>query len=167
MKGLKWLARLRRHDWTASIIELVIVVVGILVALQVTHWNQERVDRARAHRYYERLHGELVADRLSLDQTVALWNTVSAYGQAAIAYAERGDRVAGSNWKTLLAYYQASQLKTIEEAAAILDDYKRSDTLLQNLRYWMSTLKVSVIVIDGTRKDADRLVSDVEAAQGR
>ena len=257
MKGLKWLARLRRHNWIASIIELMIVVVGILVALQVTNWNQDRVDRARAHRYYERLHGELAADRLSIDQTVALWNTVSVYGRAAIAHAERGDRVAGSNWKTLLAYYQASQLKTIEledttfvemresgdlgliadealrkrladyyrmtgigtramilrhdpvyrmqirgltpwhvqeyiwshcfrqlagtlqeytdcpapvseqEAATILDGYKRADMLLQNLRYWMSTLKISVIVIDGTRKDADRLVADVDAARGR
>ena len=257
MKGLKRLARLRRHNWIASIIELVIVVVGILVALQVTNWNQDRVDRARAHRYYERLHGELAADRLSIDQTVALWNTVSVYGRAAIAHAERGDRVAGSNWKTLLAYYQASQLKTIEledttfvemresgdlgliadealrkrladyyrmtgigtramilrhdpvyrmqsrgltpwhvqeyiwshcfrqlagtlqeytdcpapvseqEAATILDGYKRADMLLQNLRYWMSTLKISVIVIDGTRKDADRLVADVDAARGR
>ena len=188
---------------------------------------------------------------------MALWNTVSTYGRAAIAHAERGDRVAGSNWKTLLAYYQASQLKTIEledttfvemresgdlgliadetlrkrladyyrmtgigtramilrhdpayrmqirgltpwhvqeyiwnqcfrqlqgtqqeyidcpapiseqEAAAILREFKRSDTLLQNLRYWMSTLKVSVIVIERTRNDTDRLLADVAAAKSR
>ncbi len=55
MQGLRWLVRLRRHNWTASLFELVIVVVGIVLALQVTNWNQDRLDRARADRYYHRI----------------------------------------------------------------------------------------------------------------
>ena len=255
MRGLRWLVRLRRHNWTASIIELVIVALGILLALQVSNWNQDRLDRARGDRYLHRIHSELVADREDIDQTIALWRTVSAYGRAAIAHGERGDLVSGSRWKTVLAYYHASQLKTIEledttftemrdsgdlgliadeelrkqlanyyrmtgagtramilkhdpayrpqvrgltpwhvqeyiwnscfkqlagtqqeyidcpspiseeQAALILADYGKADDLLQNLRFWMSTLKVSVIVIGGVRKDTERLLADVEAAQ--
>lgn len=257
MRGLRWLVRLRRHNWTASIIELVIVALGILLAMQVSNWNQDRLDRARGERYLQRIHSELAADRADIDQTIALWRTVSTYGRAAIAHGERGDLVAGSRWKTVLAYYQASQLKTIEledttfsemrdsgdlglitnedlreqlanyyrmtgagtramilkhdpvyrqqvrgltpwlvqeyiwincfkqlggtlqeypdcpspiseeQAASILADYAKADDLLPNLRFWMSTLKVSVIVIGGVRGDTERLLADVEKAQSK
>lgn len=254
MSALKLAARLRQHDWTAAIIELVIVVVGILIALQVNNWNQNRLDNARADGYYRRIHAELVADRQNIDNTLKFWKTVSDYGQAAIAYGESGQRVDGSNWKTVLAWYQASQLMPFEledatftemrdggglaliddeglrkrltdyyrlsgtgitanilhhdpiyrmqvrgltpwrvqqyiwdkcfralggtnqelvdcpppisdgEAAVLLDSYRQSKSLLQNLRFWVSTLRVGAIVLDSTRKDAVGLAAEVEAA---
>src|SRR6478752_10417116 len=54
--------RLREHDWFAAGIELLIVIAGILVALQVSNWNGDRQDRARARQYAQRLHGELQTD---------------------------------------------------------------------------------------------------------
>ena len=54
-----------------------------------------------------------------------------------------------------------------EEAAAVLDSYRHSDTLLQNLRTWMSTLSVSEIVLDSTREDTAKLATEVEAAPAR
>ena len=72
-------ARLRAHDWTAAAIELVIVVAGILIALQVSNWNDERHDRARADTYLRRLHEGLQADARSMDTTLAFWRQVSAY----------------------------------------------------------------------------------------
>jgi hypothetical protein len=251
-------ARLRAHDWLAAMIELVIVVVGILIALQVSNWNQDRRDHARADSYYRRLHDGLVADRQSMDATLLFWAQVSNYGQEAMAYAETGQRVDDSNWKTVLAWYQASQLMPFEledttflemrdngdlaliasedlrkrlaeyyrltatgtlranilrhdpafrqqirgltpwavqqyiwehcyrqlggvrqelidcpapigedASAALLDTYRHTDGLLPNLRYWVSTLKVSEIVIIDTRKDVDRLAGEIEAARGR
>ena len=259
MSALKLAARLRRHDWTAAIIELMVVVIGILIALQVNNWNQSRLDDARADGYYRRIHADLVTDRQNIDHTLKYWKQVSDYGRAAIANGESGQRVDGSNWKTVLAWYQASQLMPFEfesstysemrdtdglglitdeglrkrlavyyrlsgtgitsnilrhdpvyrmqirgftpwhvqeyiwdkcfrqsgggsanqelidcpspisdeEAAAVLNSYRHSDTLLQNLRTWMSTLRVSEMVIDGTRKDTVKLAADVEAAQAR
>ena len=244
------------HDWTAAFIELLIVVVGILLALQVSTWNQDRLDRARADNYYRRIHEELAADRADIDQALAFWKRVSDYGRAAIAYGETGQRVDGSNWKTLLAYYQASQVLPFEledttfvemrdtgdlalitdealrkrlatyyrltgrgitgdilrhdpvyrmqirgltpwrvqnyiwdkcfrqpsgaqelidcpspiseqDAGAVIETYRRSDTLLQNLRFWMSTLRVSQIVLGDARQDAIRLAADVQAARSR
>jgi hypothetical protein len=107
-------SRLRAHDWTAAAIELVIVVLGILIALQVSNWNQDRQDQARAGSYYRRLHEDLLADRQSMDSTLAFWAQVSNYGREAMANAETGQRVEDSNWKTVLAWYQASQLMPFE-----------------------------------------------------
>ena len=257
MSVMKLAARLRRHDWMAAVIELVIVVVGILVALQVSNWNQDRLSRARGDNYYRRVHAELVADRQSIDLAVKFWTTVSDYGRAAIAFGESGQRVDGSNWKTVLAYYQASQLMPFQledttfmemrdsgdlalidderlrkrladyyrltgtgitanilhhdpayrmqirgltpwpvqqyiwgncfrqlggtnqvlidcpspisdqDAGALLETYRRSESLLQNLRFWVSTLRVSAIVLDGARKEAVSLAADLEIARAR
>ena len=40
-------ARIRRYDWFAAAIELMIVVAGILIALQVSNWNEARNDTKR------------------------------------------------------------------------------------------------------------------------
>jgi hypothetical protein len=109
MKASRWIARLREHDWLAVGIELAVVVLGILIALQVGDWNQARLDRARAQAYYARIHDDLLADRRHMGTTLAFWGKVSGYGQAAVAHGETGALVDGSEWKTLLAYYQASQ----------------------------------------------------------
>ena len=127
----------------AAVIELVIVVVGILVALQVSNWNQDRLERARADGYYRRIQADLVADRQSIDETLAFWKMVSAY-------------------------YRASQLLPFQlEAGVVLDSYQHSESLLENLRFWMSTLGVSSIVLDGARKDAVSLAADVGVARAK
>jgi hypothetical protein len=90
MRMLKFVARLRRHDWMAAIIELVIVVVGILLALQVSNWNQDRQDHARAQSYYRRIDSDLMADRTNIDNTLKFWRKVEDYGRVAIANGESG-----------------------------------------------------------------------------
>lgn len=39
--------------------EIVLVVLGILIALQVDNWNSERLDEIRSRKYLEKLHGEI------------------------------------------------------------------------------------------------------------
>jgi len=256
MSGTKLVKRLREHDWLAALIELVIVAVGILLALQVSNWNQDRVDRNRGERYAQRLHAELVSDGATMDEAMRFWRQVTGYGEAAMDNSEHGKLVDGSSWKTVLAYFQASQLFPFEledtaflemrdsgelalvadetlrkrsadyyhmsgsglradllrhrpeyrqqirgltpwpvqeyiwthcfrqgagvsqtlldcespitdsEATAILDGYHKADSLLANLRVWMSTLRVSEIVVTGMRRDALALADDFAKTQG-
>jgi hypothetical protein len=114
MRTARLVARLREHDWLAAVIELAIVVVGILIALQVSNWNQDRVDRDRAQAYYRRLHADLLADRRAMDLTQAFWAKVGRYGDAAMANGETGKLADGSEWKTVLAWYQAGQIMPFE-----------------------------------------------------
>jgi hypothetical protein len=53
------------------------------------------------------------------------------------------------------------------EAATVLESYRSSDSLLSNLRFWVSTLTVSRIVIDHNRMDADGLAAEVAAARAQ
>jgi len=249
MGGAKVIRRLREHDWLGAGIEFVIVVVGILFALQVSNWNQDRVDRERGARFEARLRAELIADRKSMNEALVFWRKVSEFGVGAMGHAEDGALVEGDPWKTVLAYYQASQLFPFEledttflemrdsgglaliadeslrkrigdyyrmggtglranilfhrpeyrqeireltpwpiqqyiwsscfrqgkgasqelidcpspvseaEARQLLDSYRLSGSLLLHLREWMSTMKISAIVVDGMQGDASALIN--------
>ncbi|HET7161448.1 MAG TPA: hypothetical protein VFI32_02075 [Rhodanobacteraceae bacterium] len=129
MAASRLIARLREHNWVAAIIELAIVVLGILIALQVSNWNQDRQDGVRADSYYRRIHSDLLADGRNMGVILAFWSQVSAYGGAAIAYGETGRRVGDSDWKTVLAFYQASQTMPFEASDASFTEMRSAGAL--------------------------------------
>lgn len=102
--------RFARPDWAAIAIEFSIVVAGVFVGIQVSNWNADRADQRRAHAYLARIHADLLADQHAIDNRVIYWKKVIAYAEAASAYAERRGLVGGSRWRTVLAFYQASQM---------------------------------------------------------
>ena len=110
MRFKRFLEHLRQQDWVAVTIEFVIVVTGVFLGLQVNNWNEARVDNERAHTYLMRIHGDLEAEAVATDRRIAFVGQALGYARGAIAYAEDGALVAGSSWKTVLAFYQASQL---------------------------------------------------------
>lgn len=106
--------RLRAHDWLAALIELLIVIAGILIALQVSNWNEERAERRRGDAYARRIHVDLASDQANIASTRAFWKQVMDYQRAAIVNAESGALVDDSAWKTVLAWYQGGQIRPLE-----------------------------------------------------
>ena len=53
---------LKQRDWGTVAVEVLIVVVGIFIGLQVDDWNQARIDRADIAEYMERVQGDLNRD---------------------------------------------------------------------------------------------------------
>jgi hypothetical protein len=78
--------------------------------MQVNNWNEARIESQRAHGYLLRIQSDLESDIKAIEYRVAYWNKVVGYGHAAIAYAEEGELSEGSRWKTVLSFYQASQI---------------------------------------------------------
>jgi hypothetical protein len=54
-----------------------------------------------------------------------------------------------------------------QEALAILSSFKVAPSLLDNLRAWMSTLRISEIVLNNSHRTEQRLAADVERARQR
>lgn len=100
----------RQQDWTAIAIDFVIVVLGVFIGLQVDNWNDARREAKRGDQYLVRIGADLAADIAEMDHRIAFWREVITHGQGAIHYAESGELVSDSAWKTVLAFYQASQL---------------------------------------------------------
>jgi hypothetical protein len=100
----------KKQEWTAIGIDLVIVVVGVFIGIQVSNWNAARADDVRAQAYLVRIQGNLNTDIQNMERRKVYWAQVIGYGNNAINYLETGELVDGSAWKTVLAFYQASQL---------------------------------------------------------
>ena len=121
--------RLREHDWVAAFIDLLIVVVGILIALQVSNWNQQRVDAGRAHAYLTRILADLQTDLLVNGNRERFMGRVARYGQQALAHADTGALVRGSAWNTVLAYFQAGQFYAYSRESNAFDEMRDAGDL--------------------------------------
>lgn len=115
---------LRQRDWGAVAMEIFIVVIGVIIALQVSNWNDDRKDANRGDEYLRRMQSELRVDIKKLEDISTFWAAVKTQGMAALAHAEHGTLLEGSAWKTLLAYYQASQIWP----------YRKDNTTFQEIR---------------------------------
>ena len=51
------------QNWFAVALDFVIVVAGILIAFQITHWNEARNNRVQERAYLERLSSDLAATK--------------------------------------------------------------------------------------------------------
>ena len=58
--------------------EIVLVVIGILIALQINNWNEQRKDRKIEISYLERLLSEVKKDSASINQNIQLADKLSA-----------------------------------------------------------------------------------------
>ena len=101
---------LKEQNWTTILIEFVLLVSGVFLGIQAANWNEQRAEDIKAQAYLARIQVNLQADLQSIQRRETLWRQVIAYGKGAIRYAETGELVEGSAWKTVLAFYQASQI---------------------------------------------------------
>ena len=53
---------IRKQNWFTVVLEVLIIVVGIFIGLQVDGWNEQRKDRILEQRYFERIYDELALD---------------------------------------------------------------------------------------------------------
>lgn len=103
------IAHFRNQEWTAVALDFVIVVVGILLAFQITSWNEERAERERSQQYLSRIRADLVADMAQLQRHSGFWAQVAAEGYTAIRYVETGDLDGATEWEVLRSFLHASQ----------------------------------------------------------
>ena len=72
--------------------EIVLVVIGILIALQVNNWNQGRLNRIEEKAYYENIKRQLEEDKKGIIITKGFNNTYRSQFQYAIKIIEENDR---------------------------------------------------------------------------
>ena len=57
-RAQRTLTALRARDWLGIAIELVVVIVGILIAFQISEWGEQQRQAREERQFLERLHGE-------------------------------------------------------------------------------------------------------------
>lgn len=99
---------LKAQNWTAIAIEFVIVVMGVFVGVQVSNWNQARIDRAETRRLLMRIQPEIEQIITFADGTRDYYATTRRFAETAFA-AWKGDPKVSDN-DFVIAAYQASQI---------------------------------------------------------
>ncbi|MBK6454285.1 MAG: hypothetical protein KA760_06340 [Steroidobacteraceae bacterium] len=117
----------RKLDWTAFGIELLIVIVGVFIGIQVSNWNVEREARQR---------GAVFAERLKADLREEAWyyQLQIEYSRDVLANAERAvdalsGRLQDSNEALLISAYRATQYKQRARRRATYDELVSTGTL--------------------------------------
>ncbi|MBU1188318.1 MAG: hypothetical protein KKC01_04730 [Gammaproteobacteria bacterium] len=119
----------RRQDWSTVAVEIMIVVLGVFIGIQVANWNDVRIDAGRAVAYLDRIDQDLDADLATLADRKDFWRQVSRYGETGLRYAQTGMADEASHWNVLLAYFQASQVAEFVTTQATYDELRSAGDL--------------------------------------
>jgi len=120
---------LRQQDWFTVMVEILIVVLGVFIGIQVSNWNDARIDHGRAAAYLERIDQDLDADLATLADRKNFWRQVSRYGETGLRYAQTGMADEASHWNVLLAFFQASQVAEFITTQATYDELRSAGDL--------------------------------------
>jgi len=100
---------LKKQQWTAAGIELVIVVLGVFIGLQVSNWNQERISARQAANFAERLKADLREEDWGYQLQIAYNHEVLANANRAAGALEGTNTM--SDEALLVSAYRATQYK--------------------------------------------------------
>lgn len=122
--------------------EIVLVVIGILIALQINNWNDQRLNRELEANYYKRLIEDLNEDKALLTATFNYKMTVYSNAKKAIQLFYNPKEYGLSPQDALIALYQASQSQNPQSSTSTYLEMLSSGKidLIQN-----DTIKTSII----------------------
>jgi hypothetical protein len=115
------------HNWFAVAIDFAIVVAGVLLAMQVSNWNDARVERELAGNYRSRLITELRSDEAQISQKILYYEAVKRHGLALLNSLEKPSAPLGAPF--LVDAYQLTQDDPARGKRFIFDEMKSAGML--------------------------------------
>lgn len=100
----------RARDWFSVTIELVIVVAGVFIGIQVANWNEERKFAAQERTYLSQLREEIARNNRVVEYQVQYTREVVAAGQRALAYLDGESDCASGCADLLVDFFHSSQV---------------------------------------------------------
>ena len=114
--------------------EIILVVIGILIALQINNWNQNRLNEDLESLYYKRLLADVKEEQLIIESTINYSKQVSAHAKEAIAVFENSSKANPNPIQNVIDMYQASQFSDSYSASSTFKELIASGqiNLIQN-----------------------------------
>jgi len=102
---------LREQNWTAIVIEFLLLVVGVFLGIQVANWNDGRKEQAQAVLWRQQIIADLGQNMRDLQGRLEYNRQALAFGEAALAALEASEAPTGDAvWDTVLGAFQAGQI---------------------------------------------------------
>ncbi len=117
----------RAHNWFAVGIDLLVVILGVFIGMQVQDWNSARQTRARSAEFSARLVSDLQVEAWGYEYLVEYNKDVLANAERAIK-ALTGERPLPDE-QFVVAVYRATQYKFNERRRATYDELVSTGTI--------------------------------------
>ena len=78
-----------RQNWFGVAVDLIILIVGVFLGIQVSNWNQGRLDRAEGREYREQLYRDLESNQRDLAFRMHYQSQILGHAEAALAALDR------------------------------------------------------------------------------
>ena len=106
----RFIQHVSEQNWFAVGLDVLVVIVGIFLGMQVTDWNEDRKEGQRSEEIEARIRANLLEDVRNLEARLIYWNDVVEFGKTGISWLETGNAGTNSGWQILLSLYQASNM---------------------------------------------------------
>jgi hypothetical protein len=126
MKFRRIIDHLQGQHWTAIFIDLVIVVVGVFIGIQVSNWNGERVDRQRERSLLVDLRAEMAESIHQTEIKQRAFAQVERSGEKAVAYLDAGKPCTDNCWPVIVDFFNASQWQMQSVGLPTYDEMRRN-----------------------------------------
>jgi hypothetical protein len=118
------IAHFRKQEWTAITLDFLIVVAGILLAFQITEWNEARRDRALERDYLERIAAELDHSIAEIEDSIYLARGREKLGRFLMDCVDDQDLVRAEPGRFIAAVIQAGYTFSPTIRAHTFDEIK-------------------------------------------
>ncbi len=116
---------LRNQEWTTILIEFVLVVVGVLFALQLDQWRENLAETAEEKQLLRTVLEDVRRDIDDLENSKLSLELVTDFGTTALAALDSGDCIEKC-WPTLVAFFHASQWTDVALNKVTYDEMSRA-----------------------------------------
>jgi hypothetical protein len=98
----------KNQNWFAVVLDLFIVVFGVFIGIQVSNWNETRLEEEKTNTYIERIRAELAENIEDFTQRKAYFQQVRKHSLAALKSINNSTEDLGEQF--IIDVYQASQV---------------------------------------------------------
>jgi len=109
--------------------EIALVMIGILLALQVNNWNEQRKENEREKTYLSLLLQDIQTDREFYELNIEFYKIVLESGTQFLSHTAGEVEIEHSNWELLVAAFHASQIWPVILRRATYDELQSTGDL--------------------------------------
>lgn len=120
-------ANLRAQNWTAIMVEFVMVVLGVFFGILAANWNVERLEKQETGRLLSQLDAELAIVLKNLDSIDTYYAVSGRFATRALAGWRNDPAVSDSDF--VIAAYQASQINGVGTNSSVWAEIFGADNL--------------------------------------
>lgn len=130
--------------------EIALVVMGILIALQINNWNDNRKNNNLEQEYLIRLHDDLEEEESYIESFITYNEKVSDFAKEAIEFFEYGDIAFENSQNALITLYQASQFNDARTTSSTYKELNSSGQINLIKNYNLRSSIISYYELDWT-----------------